>query len=176
MAGFSFADGNKLSSSTSTAPVFANMFADADSGWTAGAATDPSNGYWTYTSADGGCTATISQVQIGTNFTITKDDDSKTSDAALKWYFRKTSSIADHLSDLVADAALPYGANWKSGDPGAEFRGFTAESDDGSVVAAYARAFGVPKIALFFDLTCTTTETFQANSQSALLNSAVLTF
>jgi hypothetical protein len=174
-AGFSYADGNDLSTSIKDAPVFANTYS-SDSNWKAGATTDADNGYWTYTSADGGCTADISQISIGKNFTITKGDDSKTSDAALKWYFRNTESIADNLTSLVTDAALPYGADWASGDPGAEFRGFTAEGDDGTVVAAYARAFGVPKVALFFDLTCTSTEAFSANSQSALLNSAVLTF
>lgn len=174
--GLSFDAGNDLDSSIDTAPAFANGFSNPESGWVEQDGTDAAQGHWVYDSSDGLCTTTLSQIVIGDNFTITKDDDRTTSDAALEWYFRDSPSLGEQVSSLVADAAIPYGTGWQSGDPGAEFRGFVVQASDGTILAAYARAFGVPGIVLYFDMTCTTSDAFTTNSTDALLNSAVVTF
>lgn len=175
--GLNFEAGNELGTDITTAPAFNNGFAAEGSGWVEDAdQTSAENGTFVYTSEDGLCTASLYQLQALGDFEVVEGDDKTTSDNVLKWFFRDSPAVANSIDSSATDAILPYGADWESGDPGADFRGISGQTDDDTTFAAYARGFGQPQVALISVLTCDTLEGFGAHLEDALMDSAVLTF
>jgi hypothetical protein len=172
ITGLSFAQGNDLGTDTADSPTFINLFPDDDD-WTQADTTDPENGFWQYVSSDGKCAVSLSQLLIGDSFAITPDDDRATSLTALEWFYRNAPEIGPQVPTGAVDGILPFGIGWQQGLPGTDVVGIAAESDDGSVIVGYARAFGKPGVVLFLEITCTDGASYAANGESALLNGTV---
>jgi hypothetical protein len=174
-SGLSFAQGNDLAADVDTAPAFINGFADTDSGWAEADGTDASQGRWNYTSSDGLCSASLSQVVADDDsFEFVEGDDRTSSINVLSWFYRDNADLAAQIADAATDATLPYGTDWEVGDAGTDFMGVSAQAPEGGAFATYARAFGVPQVALVVELTCDTADAFAAHAQDALLDSSVI--
>ena len=174
-SGLSFAQGNELSNDVDAAPVFLNGFADADSGWTEQDGTNADEGIWYYATDDGTCSVNLAQVVADDDsFELVAGDDRTSSVNVLSWFYRDNEDLATQIADAATDATLPFGTDWALDEPGTDFMGVSAQTDAGAF-ATYARAFGVPKVALVVELTCDTSEAFDTHSEDALMASAVIT-
>ncbi|MDR6868179.1 hypothetical protein J2Y69_002790 [Microbacterium resistens] len=138
-----FAEGAQLPSSIR--PQWSDGFI-ADANWTVDAA-DDGNGYWSYKTVDGTCTASFWQGSLGTDIDVSSGDDRAVSDQVLQ----KVGGLSpEALTEYGRDGLLGYQLG---GEMLLESREASNQNADGWVRVA-ARGFATPRAGLLVLVEC----------------------